>query len=149
MSRETEVAAYLRADATLTALLPGGIYSESDMGEAGITSAESTPAVWTGGVFQPCAVVRERMPVPQYQVVDETAQLTDQAQSVEVYVYSRVPATLETAHGRIYTLVQGHRFTAAWGARWQGGVSNRRAPELPDVWMARRDYRLISIRKAA
>jgi hypothetical protein len=89
------------------------------------------------------------MPIPDYRVQDELSQLTSQAQAVEIYVYSRVAADLETAHDRIYALVQNHRFTAAWGAQWFGGVSNLRAPELPDVWVARRDFRIVNLKQPA
>ena len=148
-SREIEVAAFLRADATLVGMLTGGVYAESSLPEPGITDAVGTPAIWTGGTFHHCAVVRERMPVPDYLIQDEAAQLTSQAQNIEIYVYSRVAANLETAHDRIYVLMQEHRFTAAWGARWWGGVSNMRAPELPNVFVAQRTYRIVSLKQAA
>jgi hypothetical protein len=144
-TRELEIVVFLRLDATLMALLTGGVYAESVLPEPGITDAAATPTVWTGGVFNPCSIVRERAPIPDL-LVEEKGQKMSQAQAVEIYVYSRVAADLESAHDLIYALLQGHRFTSAWGARWWGSISNMRAPELPNVWMGRRDYRIVSIK---
>ena len=149
MSHEAEVAAYLRLDGTLTGLLPGGVYVWSDLGEAGIVDATMTPAVWTGGVFQPCAVVRERQPVPDYRVQDMLAQLVSQTQAIEIWLYAADATVVESAADRVYALMQGHPFTLTWAAQWDGGLATRRAPELPNIWMARRDYRLTSLKVAA
>ena len=148
-TREAEIVTYLRLDATLTALATGGVYAFGALPESGITDAAGTPTVWTGGTFHPCAVVHERLAIPQRQVTDEPTQTVDVAQVIEVYTYA---ATQDIAHSllnRIYALVQFHRFTAAFQAQFWGGIPAMRAPELPNIWQIRNDYYIKSLRKAA
>jgi hypothetical protein len=148
-TREAEIVTYLRLDATLTALATGGIYAFGDLPESGITDAAYASAVWTGGVFNPCVVVRERFNMPQNQVMDQPTQTVNVAQVIEFYAYGLSQDASHAILDRIYALVQFHRFTTAFGARFWGGIPAMRASELPNVWQLRNDYRIDSLRAAA
>lgn len=148
-TRESEIVTYLRLDATLTALATGGIYAFGDLPESGITDSAYASTVWTGGVFNSCAIVRERLGIPQHRITDEAAQIVDMAQIVEIYAYGLTQDAAHAMLDRIYTLTQGHQFTKAWAARFWGGIPAMRAPELPNVWQIRNDYQIVSLRQAA
>lgn len=147
MSRETEVAARLRADAELASLLPGGIYSAATLGDMGITDPATTPDAWVGGVFQPSAIVRQRTLVPTGEVVDLKDQHASASQVVEVYVYARDAMVIEPAQERIYALLQGHVLPRAWPCQWANAVGPVAAPELAGAHMARMDFQIVSIRR--
>lgn len=151
MSRESEVVTLLRADSTLRALLPGGIYSYARLGVAGLTDKKLTPDVWTGGVFNTCALVRQRAPVPTGALQSISTKCTSTSQVIEVWVYAKTSDEIETSLARIYALMMGKRLPAAFSATWVGGLpSVMQAPELPpDIKVGRNDYRIVSIRRAA
>lgn len=151
MSRESEVAARLRADSTLMGLLTGGIYEASALGDAGITDPTTTPGAYSGGLLKPSAIVRQRMLVPFGSLRDLAEQVSGASQVVEVYVYQRGGTdTIESALGRIYALLQGHVFDGAYPAMWSNEIGPMSAPELSgDVRMARTEYQIISVRVAA
>lgn len=146
--RELEVAAHLRASPTLTALALGGVYSHSTLGVEGITNPATTTSVWTGGVFQPTLVVRQRQPVPTLQFVDFKQQMTDTNQVVGVWGYALDAATVTAMLDVVYALVQGFPFASAWPARWTETMGPEAAPELPPgVQMMRADYAIRAIRR--
>lgn len=151
MSRESEAVTYLRADTALDALLPGGVYIYAELGVIGITDALTTPDVWTGGVFHPCAIVRQRSPVPTGALQSIITKRTSMSQVIEVWVYAKTSDEIETALARIYALMMGKRLPAAFSATWVGGLpSVTQAPELPpEIKVGRNDYRIVSIRIAA
>ncbi len=144
-TREAECVTYLRLDSTLATLAPGGVYAFGALSEPGITDAVTTPSVWTGDVFQTTVVVRQRLPVPDYRINDEAGQVVAQAQTLEVYGYGLTQDAVEAALGRAYALLQGHQFASSAATSWVASVAFLRAPELPNVWMARRDYRVTSL----
>lgn len=151
MSRESEVVEYLRADSELEDLLPGGIYSYVELGNAGITDLTMTPDVWTGGVFQPCAIVRAAANVPTGQLADIKTQTTDARQRIEVRIYQAGDTDMiDQAKDRIYALLMGHQLTGAWGAEWVFEVEAEQAPELPaGTYVQREDYMIRAFRRAA
>lgn len=149
MSREAEVVTYLSADPTLTALVPGGIYAESDLPIAGLTDAEYMTDVWAGGTFKTAIVVRQRAPVPTGDLQSVVSQRTSTSQAVEVWAYAATADAIEAALNRVYTLMMGKRLAAAFSATWVGGLSISDAPELPPgIKVARIDFRIVSIRRA-
>lgn len=145
--REQEVAAYLRADDDLAALVPGGTYAASSLPVAGITDPITTPDVWADG-FQPSVIVRQRSAVPSGLLVDYKTQETDSNQVIEVWAYALAVDTVESILDAVYGLMQGHAFTLAWPATWTQTVGVLDAPELPPgTKMARMDYGIKSIRR--
>lgn len=148
-SRESEVAAILRADAALMALLPGGVYSAATLGDMGITDPATTPDVWVGGVFQPSAIVRQRALVPAFDVRDLKEQRTSASQVVEVYTYARDPDEAVATQDRVYALLQGVALDAAYPCEWAGAVGPLAAPELSGVALVRTDWQIVSIRRVS
>lgn len=150
MSRETEGAAVLRADATLVALTPGKIYAYGQLTAAGITDATLTPAVWAGGTFKSAIVVRQRAPVPTGDLQSIRSQRTSTSQAIEVWAYALSAAAIEAIQNRVYALLMGKRLVAAFSATWiGGGPSIMQAPELPSgIFTNHEDYRIVSIRRA-
>lgn len=151
MSRESEVVAYLRADSELGTLLPGGVYGYSELGTAGLTDRTQTPDVWTGGVFQACAIVRQRAAVPTGQLQSVQSQRTSTSQVIEIWTYALTDEAIEAAQNQVYYLMMGKRLTAAFSATWAGGLPDvMPAPELPSkTLVGRNDYRIVFIRRAS
>lgn len=151
MTRETEVADFLRADATLRGLAPGGIYPEALLpADDGLTNAKAMRKVWTGGVFNTTVVVRARALVPTGELQSTASQRTSTSQAIEVWVYAKTAAAIEAALTRVYSLMMGKRLTAAFSATWAGGgVGIVQAPELPPgIKTHHEDYRVVFIRRA-
>lgn len=148
-TREAEVATYLRTDGTLAALVPGGIYAMGDLGVEGITDAVTTPDVWTGGVFQPTLVVRQRAQVPTGDLQSIRSQRTSVSQAVEVWAYSDDDDEITDILNRVYRLMMGKRLIAAFSATWIGGGPGiLPAPELPPgIKTHHEDYRIVFIRR--
>lgn len=148
-TREEEVVTFLRTDATLGTLAPGGIYPDADLGVEGISDPNTMTDVWTGGVFQTTIVVRERAPVPTGDLQGVMSQRTSMSQAIEVWVYALTAAAVEAALNRVYALMMGKRLAAAFSATWAGGGSISDAPELPAGIVTRNEsYRVVSIRRA-
>lgn len=139
---------YLRADVSLSALAPGGIYSDADLPVEGLTDPDYAEDVWEGGVFNTTIVVRQRAPVPTGDLQDTTLQHTSMSQAVEVWGYSLDPAAIEAALNRVYVLMMGKKFGRTWGATQAGsGPGIVQAPELPPgIKTHHEDYRLLGIR---
>jgi hypothetical protein len=151
MTRETEVADYLRADATLRVLVPGGIYPNANMPATGLTNAKTMTKVWANGVFTTTLVVRERAAVPTGDLQSTVRQHTSMSQAVEVWAYATTPDGIEAALQRVYALLMGKRLDRAFSATWAGGGPGiMQAPELPPgIRVGMESYRVVSIRRAA
>lgn len=148
MTRESEVVTYLRADTTLAALVPGGMYADADLSEIGLTDATAMPDVWTGGSFQTTVVARERAPVPTGGLQDVTLQHSSASQAIEVWGYGKSADAIEAALTRVYALLMGHKLSAGWRATWAGGAPLVQAPELPPgIFTRHEDYRVVFVRK--
>lgn len=120
MSYESEIAVILDADATLDALLTGGIHQSSTVGPLGITRETVASAFDANGYLKPCALVSQRNRVPTGDVLDFDAQLESMRQIVEVWLYADSSAgysTLDTAALRIRTLLMGDTLTASFELR--------------------------------
>lgn len=150
MSREVEVADYLRSDSTLQALCAGGIYPDAMLPESGLTNAKLMTKVWAGGVFNTTVVVRQRAAVPTGDLQGIRSQRTSYSQAIEVWVYARDPTAIQTVLDHVYRLMMGHRLSAAFSATWAGSLPVMQAPELPSgTLVGRNDYRVVSIRVPA
>lgn len=120
MSFEAEVADLLEADATLDALLTGGVYESATVGPLGI-SRESTPAAFDAdGYLKPTALVRQRNIVPTGDVLDFDAKLESARQVVEVWLYADQSggyATLDTAAARVRQVLMGETLSDSFELR--------------------------------
>jgi hypothetical protein len=150
VTRETEVADFLRSDATLVALCPGGIYPDAWLPDPeGLTSTQLTK-VWANGVFNPTVVIRQRAPVPTGDLQSTRTQRTSTSQAIEAWAYATDAATVEAMLQHIYRLLMGKRLTAAFSTTWIGsGVGIVQAPELPPgTLVGMESYRYVAIRRA-
>lgn len=150
MSRESEVADYLRGDATLRGLAPGGIYPRAILPEPeGLTSARLMPKVWAGGGWNATIVVGQGAAVPTGDLQNVTTQHTSMSQRIEVWAYAKDEATIEAILDRVYTLLMGAKIGNAFRATQAGGgVGIMQAPELPPgIKTHHEDYRLVFIRR--
>lgn len=150
MTRETEVATYLRTDTTLLALVPGKIYAYGQLTAAGITDATLTPSVWTGGTFKSAIVVRQRAPVPTGDLQGVVSKRTSTSQAIEVWGYATSQAAVEAILAQVYRLMMGKRLAAAFSATWAGSAPGiTQAPELPSgIFTYHEDYRIVFLRRA-
>lgn len=149
MNRESEVAAMLRADATLSALLPGGIYEAGQLPEAGLTDPQATPQAYQAGRLRPCAAVHSRVPVSIFQAISARDGAMGVSQVVEVYIYAREDAQLLwSANEHVYRILAGKRLTHTWALTYVGGEGVRPAPELVDARLIRSEFQLVTIRRS-
>lgn len=152
MSRESEVATYLRADVPLMAILLGGIYEDGVIGVDGIRRGTGSPtadAFDESGFLRPCALVRQRGEVPFGGLSDQKSKHASTSQVVEVYFYEdRGHTAIDLARQRTYELLQSHRLTATWGLIWA-----LETPPVPDAGpiknstALRQDWQVVSIKK--
>lgn len=119
MSLEEDIRAYLAADAELTDLLPGGIYTWGGLGRAGLTRANLAAAFNAGGYLRPCAVIRQREERPDGRLADEESGTTSTEQQVEISLYEDITfSALDAAVERVYALLHGHSLAGALPAAW-------------------------------
>lgn len=120
MSFESEVAAILDADATLDALLTGGIHISGTVGPLGITRETVAAAFDANGYLKPTALVRQRNLVPTGDVLDFDAKLESARQMVEVWLYSDQSdgyTTLDSAAAQVRTVLMGRTLTDSFELR--------------------------------
>lgn len=142
MSREANFKTRMDADATLLAILTGGVYAAGSLGLLGITR-ETTPSAFdSNGYLKPCALVRQRPLIPDLQVVDFTAQVASAAQVTEIYVYEDSGYTnIDSALSRLYTLFYGYKFSDSFPVEWLGTLDRERDQgALNGASMARMEF---------
>ncbi len=149
-NRESEVTAYLAADATLVAILTGGIYQSGNLPLEGLGES-STPDAFVSGVLLPTAIVRTRAPVPSGGIVDLSERVASASQILEVWLYADVAdqEALFDARERVYALVQGHAFDAAYPSEWANELATMPEPGnlAPSGMVSRIDFLIRNIRK--
>lgn len=156
MSRESNFAVRMRADATLPTFLTGGVYTREDVGPKGI-SRETTPGAFdAGGYLKPCSLVNQRGRIPDAEIFDEAEQTVSAWQVVEIWLYADSSdgwTPLDSAMSRLYALFQGHPFSGANACapiQWAFTLDRARDPgALKGSLMARMDFRVVALRRAA
>lgn len=151
MSRESQFETLLEADATLMALLTGGVFTKESTGVEGITRETATSAFDANGYLKPCALIRERELVPDNAVRDPMAQKTSAAQVVEVWLYADAGAgytAISSAKDRIYTMLEGYQFSGdGFEVQWVNSLGNLRdMGALKNSCMSRIDFIVYSIK---
>lgn len=146
MSYEAEVAAILEADATLTALLTGGIYTSADVGPLGITRDTTPGAFDADGYLRPAALVKQRNRVPTADVLDFDAKLESARQIVEVWLYADQGdgyTTLDTTAARVRSLLMGRQLTDSFELRLALWIDRQRdTGALAGAAMERLDFQV-------
>lgn len=122
MTRETEIATLLRADAELTSILVGGIYTDEEVGVEGIRRGDDSPtaqAFDASGTLLPCAVVRQSDLVPVDSVRMQRDRMSGTSQLLQIYFYQfRQYNHIELARQRCYELLEGVRLAASYPLIW-------------------------------
>ena len=149
MTRETDFETRMEADATLMAILTGGVYVAGALGQGGINRTD-TPTAFdsTTGYLKPCALVRQRALVADLQVNDQIAQVASATQVVEIYVYQDGPAytSIDSALSRLFTLFFGHQFNDSFPAEWIGTLDRERDQgALNGASMARQEWLIANV----
>lgn len=146
MAIEEDFATRMEADATLMAILTGGVYTAGAVGLEGITR-EATPSAFSGGYLRPAALVRQRGNVPTFDVVDYIQQVTSASQIVEIYLYEdRGYTNIDAALARLYTLFQGHIMADTFEIRLANVIDRQRDQgSLAGASLARLDWQVVNI----
>lgn len=143
MSREDDFKTRMEADATLMAILTGGVYTKAETGREGITR-DTTPDAFDGdGYLLPCALVRQRGLTPDGVLLDEMAVQASTAQVVEIYLYEDSGySNIDAALARLFVLFFGHQFSDSFPLEWAGTPVTRGKDEgaLIGASLARQDW---------
>ena len=114
-SWESDVVALLGADATLTAILTGGVYGSRDLKRGGLTVA-NYPTVFNAGFLKPIALIVGFAVEPLARLSDRNGQIMGARQVVRINLYDdgdNTYSALETAMARVYVLLHLQRIGAA------------------------------------
>lgn len=148
MSIENAIETFLDADATLAALLTGGIHAWDELPRDGINETQMS-SVFTTGILKPTAVVRARDSVPFGRVGDNQLQRRTMRTPIEIYLHVDADAgytTLESAKDRIFVLLHKKPIPNTGNLRW---VNERKFRDftLNNAASYRLEYDLISYRR--
>lgn len=147
MSREADFATRMLADATLTAILTGGVFKTETVGLEGVTR-ETTPAAFSSGYLLPCALVRQRALIPDGIVEDDIEQDTSVRQVVEIWLYEdRGFTSIDSAANRLFVLFQGYQFSDAFPVKLVNWIDRQRdMGALNNASLARLDFEVFSVK---
>lgn len=128
MSKENELRDLMKADATLVSLLPGGIYSDEEIGIEGFHRGESDPldprysstalAYDEDGYLKACALVRQLGEVVVPRTQDLGGGFEALSQTVQVYYYQD----------------RGHDLIDAAKTRGKAVLFNKRLGKSYPIW---------------
>lgn len=147
MSRESDFKTRMDADATLMAILTGGVFVSGSLGPLGITR-DTAPGAFDGnGYLKPCALVRQRPSIADLQVVDQIALAASATQVVEIYLYEDTGYTsIDSALSRLFILFFGYQFTDSFPAEWIGTIDRERDQgALDGASMARQEWLIADV----
>ncbi len=121
-TREREIADLLLADATMVTLLPGGIYTDEELGVEGIRRDAGSPSAGAfdaSGYLKTCAVVRQDALTPFPGVRSIKDKITGTMQFVYVFFYERRGHTeIDAAKQRSYEVLEGVRLSDSYQIWW-------------------------------
>jgi len=151
MSAESIITATLQADATLSALLPGGIYADralvDSVGENGINRRDTPDAFDANGYLRPCARVRGRGQFPYpigRPLTDPTAQWSAAREMVEVHLYQAYGwDAITAARERVYALLHGNHGAGTYILHWAGDGPALTDPSLSNASHLRIEFSVV------
>lgn len=141
------IQAVLQADATLTALLTGGIYTKRQIGDMGIDpkNPETEDAYILDdemNILQPCMVIKLRTRVPTRALSDVRLQIVGTSQFVQLDFYDDAGyEDIDAARARVYQLLHARTY-ANIGAIMLENQREYFAPELDNAPALRDDYKV-------
>lgn len=154
MTRDIEIATFLRTDATLLALVTGGVYAWNEIGGFdGFRRGTGSPtanAFDANGFLKPCLMVKMRAPVPFGEIRDLKAKKASASQVAELYYYqdrAGGDTAITPAKERGYILMEGKAFVGAYPARWV--LETDPVPDsgpLAGATTVRQDFQIVEVR---
>lgn len=148
MSRESQFETVMEADATLMAILTGGVWTKEVTGVEGIARETAAAAFDGSGYLRPTALIRQRDTVPDNAVRDPMAQKVSTSVVVEIYLYEdRGYTSIDAAMSRLFTLLEGYQFNDSFEVQWVNTVDRiRDMGALKGASLARMDWQVNSVR---
>jgi hypothetical protein len=160
MSREADFALRMATDATLMAILLGGVWTPSGYilppaivvghiaGLEGI-SRDATPAAFSGGYLLPTSLVKQRANVPTGDIEDYNDLTTSARQIVEIWLYCDQASgytPLDLAAARLYVLFQGYVMSDSFEVRLANVLDRQRDDaSLSGASLVRQDWQVDNI----
>ncbi len=130
--REDEIAELMRNDPLVSALLPGGIYTNSATSIEGFRRGDDSvtgAAFDANGDLLTCALVKQRALVPLAGVRNPSQKFAATRQMVEIYFYEgRGYEEIELAKVQVYALLEGARLSDSYPMHW-----DYETPPIPDM----------------
>lgn len=138
---------YLAADATLTALLPGGIHNYSDLGRKGLNRIRTLAAFDEQiGLIKPLCIVLLLNQEPTGEAQDMTNGYVFTVTPLMTWVYQEGNGGYDIvapAFQRIYQLLANHRFlNPTFRVLFHQVIKDKREPDLMDASYYRGDWRV-------
>lgn len=122
MTVQGDIAAVLKANSALMAVLTGGVHQQDEVGEI---SRQDTPSAFnSSGELKPCALVTERNETPRGGI-DHSGVVAVQT-AVEVYFYERAGyANIHAAMGMAFPLLRGKKVgSSTWRVEFNNEIKN-------------------------
>lgn len=148
MSRETDFETVMEADATLMAILTGGVYPFGSLGLEGITRESVPTAFDANGYLKPCCIVKQRAAVPDGVLDDMITKEATTGQAVELWFYEdRGYTNIDAGMLRSRVLFHGYRFNDSFPMEAPTDIITRGKDEgaLKGKSMGRQDWIVIDI----
>ncbi len=145
---ETGIKTFLAADATLMAILDGGIVTFDETGRNGI-GPQSTPSLYDADlVLQTVLVVREVTEAPRGGIRDSKVKST--SAPVQLWFMDDGDTgygDINTARERVFTLLDDELIVNLGFTKWVANLDNIRDSSLQNAAGLRSDYVLIRVRR--
>lgn len=146
MSAESTIYSKLSGDATLLTTATGGVWTFDQTKQKGLNRT-LTPSVFDAtGVIKPAVLISARSPNPGYNIQDDTGQVMDVREVVEIYCYADAAySVIETMENRIYALLHTKWLGGMYRVDWAGTLRMSRDVDL-DAYVRRSDYLCVWVR---
>jgi hypothetical protein len=150
MSYATLIHTRLAADATLVAIMTGGIVLYSTLKGKGV-SRTTLPSAYTQvagkpTTLKPLLVVKGRAVTPTNTLRDHSEQYVSTRQVVELWLYNDSGAgwtALANGAARAYTLLQDRPVTGSFSISLTSEILDEREPTMDEACFIRNDYEVI------
>lgn len=137
MSYSASIVALLNADATLVALLTGGIYGFEYAGRKGLNRIEVVQAyIKKTGLLKPLCIIYESAAIPTGEAINPATGYMSTVTPIRGWVYDDGDAgygTVATAEARMYRDLNFCRLSGAFQILWGTTLKDRREPLLDDA----------------
>jgi hypothetical protein len=152
MSREQLVKDILVATPAIVALLPGGIYTDEELGVEGLRRGEDSPcaaAYDDDGLLIPCAVVRQTGESPFGDIRNIADKFSAMTQMVMIYFFEmRGHSVVDAVKLLSYSALEGQRLGATypiWMTSETGAIPD--GGPVANSTMLRQDWVVVFVRQ--